>query len=321
MASPDKIFVGQRIVIPILPGSAGEKTTVLVEDKFSSDKTGIVKVMTFNIRVASAWVDGPNRWNKRKWIVFSTLRDNAADVIGLQEALNSQVRQIQHALPEYANYRVSSVNGKQRGPACAIFYRKDRFELDDCGTFWFSNTPDKPGSKYRGNVWPRICSWIHLVDKSNQIGFYVYNLHLDCWSQQSRDKSVRLLANRIAARKHRDAFMVTGDFNMELNNPAMEYLQEIDYRSACSKMVDSWMSVHPDENSLGTYHKFKGKMSCRRIDHIPISEDFEVLDVNIDRRSYNGRYPSDHFPVTATVRLVPKEPVLLKKVTQNPPSL
>ena len=102
--------------------------------RFSAAQADIIKVMSFNIRV-DTFLDGPNRWNSRKQMVFDALADNAADVIGLQEALDHQVRQIQQALPQYGNYAVGRNDGKQKGESCAIFYRKDRFDLDDCGTF------------------------------------------------------------------------------------------------------------------------------------------------------------------------------------------
>lgn len=114
---------------------------------------------------------------------------------------------------------------KNKGETCAILYRKDRFELVDSGTFWFSEKPEKSGSKSWGNLFARICSWVQLKDKTNQASFYVYNVHLDNWSQHSRKKSVQLLAKKIAERDTRDPFILMGDFNMKIDNPAMKYLE------------------------------------------------------------------------------------------------
>ena len=126
------------VALLVLSGCASQKSIVLRDIQFSSPQAGVVKVMTFNIRVGIAFWDGPNRWNKRKQIVVDTLIDNAADVIGLQEALDFQVEHIRQALPQYSRYAVGRNNGKQQGEACAIFYRKDRFTLLDQGNFWFS---------------------------------------------------------------------------------------------------------------------------------------------------------------------------------------
>jgi len=287
----------------ILSGCVGQKRIVSREVRFSPAQTGVLRVMTFNIRTGMAWWDGRNHWSRRKQIVVDTLVDNAADVIGLQEALAHQLSAVQKALPQYSVYAVGRNDGRQRGETCAILYRKDRFKLLESGTFWFSNTPYKPGSRDWGNIFPRICSWVHLADKADNVRFYVYNVHLDNWSQNSREKSVRLLAGRIAARKTEDPFVVMGDFNMELDNPAMRYLQKIGYQNPWVRMADAWVSTRPNKNGVGTYHRFTGATSCPRIDHIETSEYAQVLDVRIDRRAVSGRYPSDHFPVTATLLL------------------
>ena len=274
--------------------------------------------MTFNIRAGTAFWDGLNCWNKRKQIVVDTLIDNAADVIGLQEALDFQVEHIQNALPQYAKYAVGRSNGKKKGEACAIFYRKERFRLADSGTFWFSKTPGKPGSKDWGNLFPRICTWVRLVDKADQTSFYVYNLHLDCWSQNSRRKSVRLLADRIVARKNQDPFIVMGDFNMEMDNPGMMYLHKIGYQTPYPKMTNAWLSVHPGKTTdIGTRHNFRGRSKGPKIDHITTSQNTQAFDVNIDRRKLAGRYPSDHFPVIATIRVPTKNSASTKKLDQS----
>lgn len=259
--------------------------------------------MTFNIR-NDTMIDGPNRWSRRKDIVFAMLRDHNADVIGLQEAEDDQVCDIQAALPRYSRYAVGRSDGRSQGETCAIFYRTDRFRLLDSGTFWFSDTPSIPGTKDWGNLWPRICSWVRLAERQTGQAFYVYNLHLDNFSQHSREKSVQLLGHQIASRKNRDPFIVMGDFNMELDNPAMRYLQKQGIQTPYPRMVDAWSSVHSGKPSVGTRHGFRGSTSGPSIDHIPISETLRALDVSIDRRAAdNGRYPSDHFPVIARIQL------------------
>jgi len=283
-------------------GCGGSRKIVSRRVRFSSSQAGVVKVMTLNIRVDTV-IDGPNRWNNRKQIVFDTLADNAADVIGLQEALRSQVRDVQLALPQYAGYAAGRKDGRNKGESCAIFYRKERFALADAGTFWFSNTPFEPGSKGWGNLPPRICSWVYLIEKGLKRAFYVYNLHLDNFSQNSRKKSVKLLAKHIAARRTRDPFIVMGDFNMDMDNPAMKFLHNSNYSTAYPKMVDAWQFVHGGPAETGTRHNFRGSLSGPRIDHIPISENARALEASIDRRKVNGRYPSDHFPVIAKILL------------------
>lgn len=316
------VFFLSLLVTLIMAGCGGpQQIKTLNAIQFPSSPPGVIEAMSFNIRV-DTFLDGPNRWSSRRQLVFDTLADNAADVIGLQEALDHQVRQVQQALPQYSHYAAGRNNGRRKGESCAIFYRKDRFALGDSGTFWFSDTPSKPGSKDWGNLWPRICSWIYLKEKATGAGFYVYNVHFDVFSQNSRQRSAELLAKRIAARKTPDPFIVMGDFNMGLDNPAMMYLQNTYSVTPYPRMLSAWQLLHPGRTGEGTHHSFRGSISGPKIDHIPICDGAQALDVKIDRRNMNGRYPSDHFPVIAKIRLLgsPKEstPVVAQINTQEP---
>jgi endonuclease/exonuclease/phosphatase family metal-dependent hydrolase len=296
------------VILLMLAGCAVNNRIASPSIQFPPQQDDSVRIMTFNIRTGDAWwLDGWNCWGNRRKMVIDTLAENAADIIGLQEGVDYQLEEIQQAMPQYSKYSAGRTNGKKRGETCAIFYRTDRFELIDKGTFWFSKNPSAPGSRSWGNLFPRLCSWVHLVDKTNQMSFYLYNVHLDVWSQKSREKSVRLLAERIADRKTQDPFIVVGDFNMELDNPAMVYLQE----TANPRMTDAWQSVHGIDSNSGTYHEFSGKVACPRIDHIPIGENAVALDATIDRYEVGGRYPSDHFPVIATIRINARQPIAM----------
>ena len=268
---------------------------------FSSAQTDQVKVMTFNIRTRTI-IDGPNHWNHRKGLVADVIVGNGADIVGLQEAKNSQLNYIEASLPEYAVYAAGRSNGVRRGESCPVLYRKDRFSLLDAGTFWFSDTPSVAGSKDWGNLPPRICSWVYLAEAHTGGGLYVYNLHLDNLSQRSRKKSVQLLMEKIKARGTNEPFIVMGDFNMETANPAMRWLSQIGKTLPRLWTRDIWQSIHPN-STLGTRHGFKGRMSGPQIDHIRLSANLLALDARIDARNRNGRYPSDHFPVVANIQL------------------
>ena len=271
------------------------------EIRFDEDTAGTVRVMTFNIRYGSA-ADGPNHWMYRRNLVFDVLADHAADVIGIQEALDFQVQQIKRALPQYKIVSAGRDDGDREGEACPILIRSGRFTLADSGTFWFSNMPWKPGSKHWGNELPRICTWVRLTDIEAGNSFYVYNLHLDHASQSSREYSVRLLLKELANRKHQDPVIVLGDFNMETDNPAMAPLQGIGADVLNEPMVDVWQYLHPDQPSVTTFHAFGKNSTGPCLDHIFIGESVEIIESALDARTFGGFYPSDHVPVIAQVR-------------------
>ena len=287
----------------ILSGCYGRQKNIASNSiHFASPQPGVVKVMTFNIR-ANNILDSLDSWHFRKQRVFDIFTSHSPDIIGLQEPLYSQLQQIQQALPQYSYYAAGRSDGMQSGESCPIFYRKDRFTLLDSGTFWFSETPDVPGTMDWGNIVPRICSWVHLLERGQNTSFYVYNLHLDSFSQNSRQKSVRLLARQVAERKTKAPFIVTGDFNMALHNPAMMYLLKVGYETPYPKMADAWLSVYPDQYETSTCRMFGGRLLGPQIDHIQTCEDARALEVTIDSRKVNGRYASDHFPVIAKILL------------------
>ena len=269
-------------------------------------KTDSVKVMSFNIRYGTAG-DGDDHWDKRKEMVFDLISGQGADVVGVQEALDFQMDQIGQALRGYASVGVGRDDGVRAGEWCGIFYRKDRFTAADSGTFWFSNSPWAPGTMHWGNKIPRICTWVRLMEKKTQRAFYVYNLHFDHQSQPSRVKSAELLARRTAARDPKDPLVVMGDFNITLDNPAMLYLRRLGYPNAPIELLDTWRLLHSDTKEPATFHGFKGGVEGANIDHILIEQPTEVLDVQVDMTHCDGRYPSDHYPVKATLKLWNKQ--------------
>jgi len=141
-----------------------------------------------------------------------------------------------------------------------------------------------------------------LVERDSGRAFYVFNVHWDHQSQESRERSARLLVKRIQLRANSDPFLVTGDFNAGEENPAMLYLTgQVDPGPALD-LRDSFRVAMPSAAEVGTYHGFEGVTDGAKIDAILISNEWEVEGAGIIHASRNGRYPSDHFPVIAKLR-------------------
>jgi endonuclease/exonuclease/phosphatase family metal-dependent hydrolase len=265
-------------------------------------------VMSFNVRYGTA-ADGENEWTARRDLLFDTIRRQDPDLVGLQEALDFQIDEIVGAAPIYAVVGVGRDDGRKAGEYSAILFRKDRLHVAEAGTFWFSDTPAVAGSKSWGNNITRICTWARFVDRDGR-GFWLFNVHLDHESQQSRERSTHLLRERIDARPVREPVIVTGDFNAGENNPAMLTLTGgtrtgLAAGSSGPPFVDSFRLLHPDEQEAGTFNRFKvGTAGRDKIDYVLVEPGTEVIRAEIDRASRNGRHPSDHFPVVARVRLV-----------------
>jgi endonuclease/exonuclease/phosphatase family metal-dependent hydrolase len=260
-----------------------------------------LRVVSFNIRYGTAQ-DGDNEWSKRRQMLFEVTRELDADILGLQEALAFQIDEIEAAVQDYAAIGVGRDDAARAGEYTAILFRKSRLRVADAGTFWFSDTPEVPASRSWGNRITRICTWARFVDRDGR-GFYVFNLHLDHESQPSRERSVALLARRIAARAFpAEPVIVTGDFNAGERNPAITTL--VERPDASSRLVDTFRVLYPAATDVGTFTGFTfGNTAGEKIDYVLVQPGTEVLSAEIVRTSRENRYPSDHFPVAATVRL------------------
>ena len=255
-----------------------------------------LRVMTFNIRYGTA-PDGDNVWPNRRELVAETIRGQQPDLIGLQEALRDQLDYLTETLPEYAAVGVGR-EAAGGGEYSAILYRRSRFDLSDAGTFWLSATPEEPGSKNWGNNLPRICTWVRLLDRTDQRRLAYFNTHWDHESQPARLEGAKLMAERVAEASSRGLpVIVTGDFNAAPSNPAMRALVE------GGSLLDSFAVAHPDETNVGTFNGFGERLQSAKIDAVLVSDQWRVDDARIIRPEEGGRYPSDHFPVTATLSL------------------
>jgi endonuclease/exonuclease/phosphatase family metal-dependent hydrolase len=282
---------------------------ILCLSPLSAATGGTLSVMSFNIRYGSA-SDGPNHWTLRKDLVFSVIEDQQPDVVGLQEALGFQINRITATVPGYRSIGVGRDDGKTRGEYSALLYRVDRFSVQDSDTFWLSETPNVVASMSWNTACTRICTWALFKDKISERRFYVYNLHLDHISQQARAKGVKLVLERIAQRKTLAPAFITGDFNAGEKNPAINQIKEPTFKvqtdaAASPKtvhLVDTFRVVHPQAKPVGTFNGFNGAATGEKIDYVFAMDHLTILTADILRMQTNGRYPSDHFPVIATVK-------------------
>ncbi len=256
-----------------------------------------LNLISFNIRNMRS-NDGANGWEHRRDLVCTVVRQHAPDVLAVQEAYQPQVDQMRLALPEYDAISVGREDGDREGEHCTLLILRARFHAERHGTFWFSETPDVPGSRHWTRVHARICTWARLVAATGQ-AFYVYNLHLDHESQPARERSVQLLLNHLRRRQPADPALVMGDFNMGEDNPALAQL----LTAETPQLRDTFRAVHPAAQDVGTFHEFTGQTDGDKIDYILATPEFQPLAAHILHDRWDGRYPSDHFPILAQVRL------------------
>lgn len=287
------LYISILIFFSFLVSCTSSKT----EDSPVDD--GIVRAMTFNIRYGTA-KDGENHWDKRKNMVFKVIKEHNPDFVGLQEALDFQIEAIVAAAPMFKSTGEAR-DGGMKGEFSAILYNHKKFDLIDSKTFWLSDTPEVVSTSW-GNKLNRICTWALLKYKGSEKHIYVFNTHFDHISVSSRVQSAKLIIDKIKTRKFKEyPFVLTGDFNSTQTSLEMNYFSS-------NNILDSDKYVDHQDLNRGSFTGFKFGNYKNKIDYIYISEkQWKVEKSEIIRYSEENRYPSDHFPIYAELKLREKK--------------
>ncbi len=251
------------------------------------DGTPELKVMSYNIRYGDA-KDGTNSWPMRYVATFDMLKDQAPDVFGVQEALDYQVLYIEQ-MCGYEYVGVGRENGKKEGEHMAIFWNKKTVSMTKWGTFWLSETPDKPSMGWDAAC-KRTATWALMKCKKTGKKFYFVNTHLDHQGTEAQVNGMKLVVEKIAEiNKEGLPVVLTGDFNV---TPDSKALVELDAR------MQSARKIADKTDNLGTYNGW-GK-SDGMIDYIYVSGFSSCPEFQTVTKRYQDRkFVSDHYPVLA----------------------
>lgn len=254
-------------------------------------------VMSFNVRYGTA-NDGENSWEHRKDLVVETVRQYEPLVVGTQECLDFQADFIAERLPQYRWFGVGR-EADGSGERMAVLYRADRVGPVESGNFWLSETPEVPGTSNWDSACHRMATWGKFYHFETKSFFYFVNTHLDHRSEPARQGGATVLAEFIGRLPGDTAVILTGDFNSTAgSSEAYSILTG-------SGLADAWTTAKEQAGPPITWSAFKAPEPDmdRRIDWIltrgPVAvERCETVTFNQD-----GRYPSDHFPVVADLKL------------------
>jgi endonuclease/exonuclease/phosphatase family metal-dependent hydrolase len=259
-----------------------------------------LRVMTFNIRYNEP-KDGINAWANRKTKVADVIRFHKADLIGVQEALDDQLKDLERLLPDFGWCGVGRADGKNGGEFSAIFYRKSRFNLLETKTFWLSETPEEVGSKGWDANLPRIVTWAKFYDRQTKKTFFHFNTHFDHIGEKARTESAKLLLAQTEKIAGKFSFVVTGDFNANESTDVYRILTgKID--ATTTKLVDArYISVNGHFGGTSTFSAFKEPEPDKKIDYVFVKENVKVLEHAVLSDRWDGLWASDHLPVLAEI--------------------
>ena len=262
----------------------------------AQDDAQALRAMSFNIRLAID-SDGEHAWRHRADRAASVIRFHQPDVVGLQEALVEQLRDLEISLPEYQWVGVGRDDGEQGGEFSAIMFRPDRLELKETDTFWLSETPDVPGSKSWDAAITRVVTWALFERRSDGQQFYHFNTHFDHIGEAARRQSAQLIVDSVTVRAGELPIVVTGDFNAQPDSEP--------YATVTASLVDARVaSETPPHGPEHTFSTFTATTEpTHRIDYVFVTPGIRVLRFATLAEHWEGRHASDHFPVVADVVL------------------
>ncbi len=261
-----------------------------------------LNIMSFNIRYANPG-DRENAWANRKEMAAETIRFYEIDIAGLQEALHSQVEDLEAKLVEYGWFGVGRDDGQRKGEYTPIFYLKSRFKVLEQSTFWLSETPEVPGKLGWDAVCPRIVTWGKFKDRSTGKVLFVFNTHFDHVGEKARSQSAELLLAKIEEMAGSFPVVLTGDFNCTVDDAPYSLLTR--NREGRRSLTDAFkLSQTNPYGSTQTFNGFSNELRPDyRIDFIFVCDISKVLRYGVISEKWNGRFVSDHYPVLAEMSL------------------
>lgn len=255
-----------------------------------------LKVMSYNLRYASP--TPPNAWPERRPPMQALIEREAPDVIGTQEGLYGQLRELATDLPAYEWIGLGRAGGS-KDEFAAIFYRRDRLEPVAFDHFWLSDTPEVIGSITWGHTYLRMVTWVRFRDRASGREFYFWNTHFDHHVEEARQKAAALIRDRLALLDPSVPLVLVGDFNC-LAGRSRAY----DILTQEAGLADTWKLAPRRQNEdLNSFNDFKpGQHQHERIDWILVRQPATVTQTGMVSYDETKPFPSDHFPVTATIR-------------------
>lgn len=251
-----------------------------------------MKVVTYNIR-GDFGTDGKNNFFRRKPLMLKKIAAEQPDVIGFQEVHPQTAIWLRENLKGYYVVgcgRETKLDGEQM----TVAFRADRFNLIEMRTFWLSETPYVPASRYEEQSdCPRSSTELVLMEYETGKVFRVLNTHLDHEGAGARKLGLRQILNYLNNVKlfPEAPVILMGDFNAWPDSEEMQVFDEFPgYESAAS--------------GLGiTFHGYMKTQHPECIDYIYIRGAVKRLNAYKWTDEENGVFLSDHYPVCAELIL------------------
>lgn len=251
-----------------------------------------LKIITSNIRYENPQ-DGNHSWDNRRPLLQKIITGFHPDILGTQEGREMQIKSLAKHLP--LKLVESHRNWITDRMYPCLYINEEQIKLGNSGDIWLSETPEISGSKSFKSAFPRLCTWMQVTHLINNQDYFVVNTHLDHVLEETRINQVNVLITEVQKiNKEKLPLILMGDFNDSPNSAIRKLITEK------LSLKDPWIEMGlPEETS---HHGFTGvAANGDRIDWILVPEAFAVEEIQLEKNSFENIFPSDHYPLLATV--------------------
>jgi endonuclease/exonuclease/phosphatase family metal-dependent hydrolase len=268
----------------------------------STSSADALTVLSCNIRLPLKEDEVPgNGWDARREFCADVIIKQQPHLIGLQECRQAQLEYLLSRLDgwqavglPHPDLDFSRVN--------PILFPQKRFDLLSAGGFWVSETPHIEGSKSWDSARARFVNWAQLVDRTTKAQFRIWNTHLDHIGKEARERGAKLIVEAAQALPESLPQLLLGDFNSPATYPGIKAIKDAGW-------IDTYSAIHGDADPGFTAHHFIGPEHAKtakhghKIDWIFCRPGTKTVAADIIRDQRDGRFPSDHYFISATVIL------------------
>ena len=191
------------------------------------------------------------------------------------------------------NKEISDITDPEKsGEIMAIFYNTSKVKLLEWGTYWLSETPDKPSKGWDANYY-RTMTWAKMQMKYSGKKFFYVNTHLDSDSALARKNGLKLILDKVAEKNTDNLPVVlTGDFNILPTDSVLDVLAD-------AEMLDARRTAEETDN-LPTFNDWGDTTKEKVIDYIYYRGFSSCPEYETIVKQYaNVQYISDHYPIVA----------------------
>lgn len=272
------------------------------------DYKNTFKVISFNVK-RDMKISKKNKWNERKELAAKLIKESGASIIGVQELLPEMKSDFSYILKDdytiigEGRYGGNKPNNDEHSD---IILNNSNVEVLSHKTFWLSKNPEKQSSRGTFAIFPRICTVAEVYMKNIDTKIRVYNTHFDHISGLARNLGVRIILENMNRYNNIEPMptILMGDLNAKPQSRPVKILRNNIHPYKSIHLTDVY-TYYSKEKLCNTFHNFKGIKNSKKkpIDYMFVSDDFEIKESYIDTENFNGKYPSDHFPLIAILSL------------------